>query len=347
MELYTHQYLDTTRQCGDPEADDLVEWLFEAHDKSDVFHLFEKSGAELAKSSSVSRPVRRFIGGHLPTPDWLSEELLAFGRSFFHKHATDMMHLLGIRSLPYCYAAHPGNKVLFETEKISEKTGKRLHDTASFILELMKRDAFTEKTGYYEINKTRLIHAAVRFSLVEHGDWDRDDGLPINHEDMAGTLLAFSFVPLAGLRKMGYELGDLGVKGFLHLWKYIGYQLRIDETLLVDTEKEAGHLQNRIGDRHFQYSKEGAYLTEALLAHYEQQFSGFVSRIIRSQMLYFLDERVLESIGFEPPDALDRVIHGASAVARWVPSPRKNESRFRQVLEQHRKRAQNLAEVTH
>ena len=50
------------------------------------------------------------------------------------------------------------------------------------------------------------MHAAVRYQIATHGRWNPAWDRPINQEDLAGTLLAFSWVCLDGLRQMGFQL---------------------------------------------------------------------------------------------------------------------------------------------
>ena len=343
MRNFPDTLLDDARSRADPPADEVINELAADLDESTFFGLLGKPAIELAESEDTPKLLQSFIGTSRPEPDWLRPQLLSFGRGFFQTYAPEIMRLLGVRSLPFCYAASPGNKVLLSTKKLREQTGKRLHDTADFIINLMKPGAFSSQQGYYHINQTRFIHAAVRYGIRRHGDWDEGDGVPINQEDMAGTNLAFSFVVLDGLRKMGYELGELGVKGFLHLWKYIGYQLHIDDKLLVGTEVEARRLQNRIGERHFRETKAGRELIEALLGHYRQFHSPIVATVIESQMRYFLPEEVGAALGLERRAHLDEAVHRTVSLAARLAKMTSDSDAFESVLAEHERREEMLA----
>jgi hypothetical protein len=96
-------------------------------------------------------------------------------------------------------------------------------------------------------------------------------GLPINQTDMLGTNLLFSVVYLTGLRAMGMRFTRAEAEGLIHLWRYVGYLMGVDETLLPATEHEG----RRIGYAMF-HSQPGAdddsrrlarALAEAPLAH--------------------------------------------------------------------------------
>ncbi len=69
---------------------------------------------------------------------------------------------------------------------------------------------------------------------------------------MAGTNLAFSLVILLGLQQSGIVLSNKQKEDFIFLWRYIGYQLAIDEELLPANFKEAFHLAQIIKETEFQ-----------------------------------------------------------------------------------------------
>ena len=69
--------------------------------------------------------------------------------------------------------------------------------------------------GIRTVQKVRLMHAAVRHGLhhVENLKWDElFFGVPINQEDLAGTLLTFSFLSIDGLRKLGANISSEAAK---------------------------------------------------------------------------------------------------------------------------------------
>ena len=96
------------------------------------------------------------------------------------------MTFLGAVSLPNCYAAWPGNKVLFLSEKMSKRQGKRLLDTAAFVIAISEPGAFDENgTGFKAVQQVRLIHALARYHILHSGQWRIEWGMPVNQEDMA------------------------------------------------------------------------------------------------------------------------------------------------------------------
>ncbi|KAL7484016.1 hypothetical protein ACHAW6_009657 [Cyclotella cf. meneghiniana] len=89
--------------------------------------------------------------------------------------------------------------------------------------------------GWEAALRVRVLHAKVRRSLLQNatratGGWDLDtNGIPINQEDMAATLLAFSVNVLLGIELVaGKPLNEEDQRDYLALWRYIGWLLGVD-----------------------------------------------------------------------------------------------------------------------
>ena len=222
--------------------------------------LGEQPGPELPD------PVRAYFAAGAPLPGWADPVRMAEGAAFFAKNLDQLMLLLGCYSLPYCYAAADGAQVLYLSQRIHQDTYQRLLETGQFVLEVTKPDAFSEKgPGVITSRKIRLMHAAIRFFTRHSGRWNDAWGVPINQEDMAGTNLAMSYVPIRGLRKINANPGERESEAYLHLWNVIGYFLGVKEELLPVNLREAYHLDRLIAKRNFRPSEAGRTLTKALL----------------------------------------------------------------------------------
>jgi len=90
-------------------------------------------------------------------------------------------------------------------------------------------------------------------------------GLPINQEDLAGTLMSFSWIVLDGLEKLGAALTSDEREAYLHCWKVIGHLLGIRNELLPKNFDSARDLAAAIVRRQFGPSSEGKALTKALV----------------------------------------------------------------------------------
>jgi hypothetical protein len=100
---------------------------------------------------------------------------------------------------------------------------------------------------------------------VNKGSWNMVWGLPVNQEDMAGTNLAFSFIVLRGLHKLGYQFNTNEAESYLHTWKIIGYFMGLENALLTDKWLEAEQLDELISKRNFRASEVGQFLMKSLI----------------------------------------------------------------------------------
>ena len=75
--------------------------------------------------------------------------------------------------------------------------------------------------------------------LFAHG-WRLDEsGLPCNQEELAYTLLTFSYVFLRSMRKLGLGLPGEDEEAYLHAWNVMAYFLGIEKALMPATMAEA------------------------------------------------------------------------------------------------------------
>ena len=144
-------------------------------------------------------------------------------------------------------------------------------ETGHFLIDAMTVGGLDEHgKGRRTIQRVRLMHAAVRHLIkarneLTPGMWHADWGTPINQEDLAGTLLSFSYVVADPLRRLGVRASAKDVDAYLHLWNVIGHLLGVRDELLVHDVADAGALVDTIRRRQFEASPEGQELTGALL----------------------------------------------------------------------------------
>jgi hypothetical protein len=93
--------------------------------------------------------------------------------------------------------------------------------------------------GFKSTLRVRLIHALVRRHVAETPDWDvTEDGIPLNQLDMAATQLAFGPLYLLGARTLGMIITRDEGRAVMHLIRYAGHLMGIEDELLPWTEQE-------------------------------------------------------------------------------------------------------------
>jgi hypothetical protein len=264
---FSNDFLAAQRKLGDNPADDFINRCFA---DSDLKKGLQTWLSQLNVNQDLDQIPHQFnqedfLQNGFKLPEWADPKVMQAGSAFFVLHAEQIMQLLGLLSLPYCYAAADGAMVLYQSERLRNDVEKRLIDTAEFIWDVMAPSAFTVTgKGFSSLLKIRLTHAAARYYTTFNSTWDFTLGVPINQEDMAGTNLSFSLIVIRGLRKLGLTISYNEQQSFLHLWNVIGYLLGLKEELIPKTGKSANALELAIRKRHFRTSVQGRELTKIL-----------------------------------------------------------------------------------
>src|SRR5262245_18389172 len=172
--------------------------------------------------------------------------------------------------------------------------------------------------GLRTAHQVRMIHATLRMLMLKSKSepWDTEKlGVPINQEDMLGTLMTFSWVVLDGLAKIGVQAARDPVtqQAVIDVWRAIG----IDPNLLPHTFEEAEALTLLIRARQIvprDINPIGRKLTQRLLATMEDQLRVawwatplFVSCLMRT----FLPADVADGLGVPRRRGFDETTRAA------------------------------------
>ena len=260
--------LDQARQQGDPLADAVIATLYDSGQATTVGEVM----ALLAKSRGPSRlelpdALREYLATSSALPD-VERERFAHGEAVFAQHAPLILLVLGFYSLPSSYAARNGVQVLHRTGYLRERPAMRVMDTTQMVVDMLRPGSLRRGgLGVHTAQRVRLIHAAVRHRLCSDVErpWPDAFGIPINQEDMAGTLMTFSFLVLDGLAKLKVTLTEREREDYLYAWVIIGRLLGVRGDLLPANLHQAEALTRRIYQRQIGESAEGKAMTRALI----------------------------------------------------------------------------------
>jgi ER-bound oxygenase mpaB/B'/Rubber oxygenase, catalytic domain len=328
------KFLNSQRLVGDVEADTLIQSTFAANQQGVLYGLFKLEETEIEYQPDSE--LKKFLITQKQKPAWFNQKRLQNGQKLFKQYALEVMALLGAMSLPYCYAASPGNKALYLSDKMRNSPGKRLMDTASFVISVLTPGKLEDgETGHIHINKVRLIHALSRYYLKKLPSWNMEWGVPINQEDMAGTNMAFSYVILLGMQQSGFILSQKEKEDFLFAWRYIGYQMNIDEALLPSTFLEARQLATTIKIRNFKKTEEGIVLTKELLSYYKVSVPPDQADLVPSQIRFYLGNEVAEYIGIASDPIKDKLAATVSNLKSLQSLLSVQPDSYQKMLSQH------------
>jgi hypothetical protein len=215
--------------------------------------------------------LRNYLTTTLPMPDWADPDKIRRGQQLFETWGLYIAVCLFCCSLPSSYAAANGVQVLHMTMRLDTDARRRVMETGQFLIDVLTVGALDEDgTGRRTIQRVRLMHAAVRHLIEarrrhDPAIWNPAWGAPINQEDLAGTMLAFSDVVAGPLPKLGVQVPPEDADAYLHLWNVIAHLLGLCDEMRVRDLTDAGALVDAIKRRQFRASPEGQEMTRALL----------------------------------------------------------------------------------
>ena len=287
---WTDEFLDEMRELGDPPADEAVRFLFEEGDIAAVnallFTLIENDDPPAEQLPPI---ILDYINHTDDLPYWADREQISRGESLFARYGPQAFTVLLCYSLPACYAARDGVQVLYQTARMVTNTRRRIVETAQMVIDVMSPGGTLpggKGLGIRTAQKVRLLHAAIRRLILQSGKWEPERGLPINQEELAGTLLTFSYCIVDGLQKLGVDLEPEEANAFLHAWNVIGSIMGVRYDLLAQNMEEAAVLKELIQQRQYGTSRAGREMTRALLELAAEiipgeRFDGFAASLIR------------------------------------------------------------------
>ena len=306
---FSDELLTRYRQQGDAPADAVIKAVADAGGRESVGQLMRWLGdtADLA-TDKQPETVRAFFTDYSALPNWADLDRMARGMSFFQKNAGSIGLTLGTYSLPYTYMGANGVQLLWLTERIKNDTARRLQETGEWVFAVNNPKEWAHGQAISRTLKVRLIHAAARWFGLHTGRWNDAWGMPVNQEDMVGTIGSFSYIVILGLRKMGIRTTEQEEEDYLHHINVIGYLNGVAEELLPQNLREAFHLDRLIAKRQFKPSEEGAGLTKSLLNAIadvaRQSGSGTttsrpegVRNLAAAQMRFFLGDAYADALG--------------------------------------------------
>ena len=253
----------------DPRADAVVALLRQRPAARKLFDQALEHGID-----SVKRPpkaLKDFFEDVEATPYWVDHERIDRGARAITRTGLLGLFPLGDMSLMGGYLASRATKPLVATGEIEHVASRRLVETAAWWIDVTTLGNLRRNTpGYQSTLRVRLVHAYVREAMNRRQDWDYDAwDRPINQLQTVGTLLLFSLVFVLGTQLLGIRYTERERGDIIHLWRYVGWLLGIDEELLPATEQDAWRLLWLLATTEFIPDDDSKRLAKALLVSHE------------------------------------------------------------------------------
>lgn len=225
---------------GDAPADRLVRAI--RTDRSVTMTQFRTALEHgIASVPDPPAPLRDFFAQLEPRPSWVDDDLLRRGAEICLETGLTSLDVLGDSSLMGGYRSSATTEVLVGTGRLlDDQVNRRVAETSEWWHECVRPGGMERfGMGWRLTVHVRLMHAMVNGRFLDSGTWDVEDwGLPVNQFDQAGTLALFSTSYLVSLRALGVPVSRAEGHAVMHLWRYIGWLMGVDQHWLAETEAE-------------------------------------------------------------------------------------------------------------
>ena len=296
----TDAFLDEKRKQGDPLADVVVGKLIDTGEievvDRDLLRLLRN---DQLVPEDMPAPLRDYLD-MTAGPLNIDADVVRRGQEVFGSYGPEVLMVLGFLALPAAYAARRGVQVLYRTAFLEERPMRRVLETSRMVATVMSPEGLAPSgDGLRIMQKVRLMHAGIRHMLVHEASandpWDTADlGIPINQEDLAGTLMTFSYMVLVGLEQLHIEIPGPTQEAYVQMWSAIGERMGLDDDLNPTTVAEAKALTERIRERQIEPSPEGVAMTRALIEGYAEWVDGIPNSAPASMVHFFLDDDAVQ-----------------------------------------------------
>lgn len=305
--------LESYRYQSDPFADQVIEKIMKAGYGRSIHELFNKL-VENDDYDKVDLPkeVQDYFNATAGLPSWADEKKIEKGQSVFALYGPEICLMLLCKSLPLAYACKKGAQVMYRTGRMMEgddgsieRFTRRLMETSQFVMNICSPGGFKPYgKGIITAQKVRLIHSAIRY-FIQQKEWDAKElGLPINQEDLAGTLQSFSALILEGLTQLDITLTSEQVEGYFHCWRVAGHFIGLDINLNPETFAEGSKLGHAIFKHQFAASEAGVELTKAVVRFMENNMPGNIFNGTPEALIqFFIGEKTAGYLGLDEPES--------------------------------------------
>lgn len=310
-------WLEAFRSRGDPLADEAAAELMRSR---------RALQGDWVDGLATGGPACRRLHEHAFTvPLWVDFERMRAGAQLGLRTPVQSALALIMGSLMELYGAARGAKVLIRSGRLESQVISRLHDTTTFVLEIAaSRGPRPGTKAHRHVLRTRLVHAFIRHGMLKRPDWDLAAwGLPVNQEDYAGTLLAFSHVYLRSMERIGARLTEEEADSVHHIYRWVGWVMGVDPGLLTATRAEERVLYAHITRRQLHPDDDSRALAHSLISALDRRAPVFLPAAALCELSReMLGDPLCDALGLQhaPEWAAfgDRALPWLSSVQRTV-----------------------------
>ncbi len=319
---------------GDPLADAVVSEIAEGDGASARAALAQGfAGRPLGEDAPGA--VSDFFDRTARPPYWLELEQVRAGQRALSRVGVLGLMSLGSLALMGGYLSKRSIKPLMRTGELDAMAPRRLVETASWWLEVTTPGSLEPGgRGVTSTLQVRITHAHVRRWMHRTPDWDYEAwDAPVNQIQMAGTHLLFSVACMGGLQRLGVHFDAQERAAIMHLWRYVGWLMGVDEALLPATEGDGWRLFWLMAATELDPDEDSRALAEALVRGSGLAAADVPAVVVRAGLTfnaavsrYLLGEQACDALGLQRSPtaktlvrALTRGVAAAETGRRVVP----------------------------
>lgn len=173
-------------------------------------------------------------------PDWFVPDMAVVASKALERYPIQQGLMLQSVALMGGYSIPGLVQPLLETGSLQNSVVARMGRTLAFVAAVtLPGGVRVGDVGYQQALHVRIVHGLIRARLRSSDNWQHKRfGVPINQTDMIATSMQFSLMVIHGLIAFGCHLSQEERAAILHLWRYIGYLMGLDQNLVPMTEDE-------------------------------------------------------------------------------------------------------------
>ncbi|KAF9564453.1 hypothetical protein EC968_004505 [Mortierella alpina] len=234
--------LEPLRRLGDPLADDALAAL-EIKPGDDALEALLAYTAQPLDEQKSPAP-QRLLTQVMTVPDWVDWDRLERGQQVYWRYYPFMQSTL-LHVVTASESSFPRPMKVFNSTGylLGKRTKRRLDETSQFVHDMIHSPEYLRPgsgTAWKSMIQVRFLHAGVRARLVKisrgHPKYYNleEYGVPINQEDLLHALFAVSALVWRVLElRLGVPMTTQEREDYLHLWRYVGYMMGVDDILGV------------------------------------------------------------------------------------------------------------------
>ncbi|MEU1285045.1 oxygenase MpaB family protein [Kitasatospora sp. NPDC005856] len=306
---WTDELLDRMRTVGDPLGDTAIAETYELGQQEQVRQALLGFGRNSdAVPAGLPPALQRYFEETAVLPPWADRALMDRGHELLGRYQPLISSILLCGSLPLCYTCGNGAEVLVRSQRLTSGVFRRLAETSQFVVDVLDNDGLGPSgRGLRSAQKIRLLHATMRYHVSQLGDWDAaKSGVPVNQEDLAGTLLTFSVLIPQGLARLGVDLLPEDRDAYFHIWRVVGHVLGVDEQLNPAKFGDGEALLDTIIRRQQRPSEAGRVLTKGVL-DFIREVLPFPPGAGPTLIRHLIGDRSADVIAVPPADSLTKL----------------------------------------